>query len=244
MLPNIALDTNIWIYLTKESFSELWEKLKLMQSNGEIEILINELILLEWSRNKNKTISTLIEGIKGEYKCAKTLANYLNPEDKARFLEQISLFSQESTRAEKARDKVEEVEEFMREKCRHVPVTEQQKLFVANLAIEKKPPFQNNKNNFNDALIVRSLSEYIKTSFYVLHDLIFVTNNPDNFLDKNTRKPHPDLLSDLQGLNLVNVTELGEALKLAPELIDELDEWLEIQLDNEAMRELDIMRGK
>lgn len=40
------------------------------------------------------------------------------------------------------------------------------------------------------------------------------------------------------------MTELGEALKLAPEVIEDFDAWLEQQLDDQAMYELDIRRGK
>ena len=74
--------------------------------------------------------------------------------------------------------------------------------------------------------------------------MIYVSNNPDDFIDKLTKEVHEDLLKGLKPTKLKNVTELGEALKLAPELIIDIDEWLEIQLDNKAMYELDIIRGK
>ena len=110
--------------------------------------------------------------------------------------------------------------------------------------MNNKPPFQNRKNNFNDALILRSIAEYLQKNNYVLHDLIYVSNNPDDFMDKSTKKICPDLMTGLETIRVTNLTEPGRALKLAPGLVDEVDEWLETKLDNEAMYQLDIMRGK
>jgi hypothetical protein len=112
------------------------------------------------------------------------------------------------------------------------------------LASNKKPPFQNNKNNFNDALILRNICEYIERTLPQLYDLIFVSNNPADFTDPDTKEVYSDLIEDLNPIRLKSVSELGEALKLAPELIADFDEWLDIQLDNQAMYELDLRRGK
>ena len=48
----------------------------------------------------------------------------------------------------------------------------------------------------------------------------------------------------MQGIRLKNVTQLGEALKLAPELIEDFDDWLEEQLEQKAYTEWEISRGK
>lgn len=243
MTTNIALDTNIWIYLTKNTFYELWIKFKEMKENGEIRIIVNDIILNEWKRNKEVTIKSLTNNIKNEYKSALNLANYLPVESKDKYLTIISDYKTESIRIKKANEKVAEIEAFMNS-CTIINTTDSQKLFIAELASNKKPPFQNNKNNFNDALILRNICEFVDSEFPLLYDLIFVSNNPDDFTDKITKDVYEDLLVGIKPIRLKNVTELGEALKLAPELIEDFDDWLEQQLDNEAMYQLDIMRGK
>lgn len=55
-----ALDTNIWIYLTKDPFFELWNRFKAMKENGEIRVIINDIIFKEWKRNKVTTIKSLV----------------------------------------------------------------------------------------------------------------------------------------------------------------------------------------
>lgn len=240
-MTTLVLDTNIWIYLTKEPFFELWQKLK--QDKDEFTILINDIILMEWERNKEKTINNLADSIKAEYQSAKNLAKFLTGDDKAKFEESIANYKVEAKRIQMARDRVEEVEQFMLT-CKQITVTEEQKLFIADLAITKEPPFQNNKNNFNDALIFRNICEATENAFPFAHDLIYVSNNPDDFIDKHTKEVDSGLTEGLKPINVTNVTQLGEALQLAPELIDDFDDWLDDQFEQQAQYEYDVARGK
>jgi len=242
-MTKITLDTNIWIYLTKDTLFELWLKFKEMKNNGEIEVIVNDVILMEWERNKPKTIKNLSDSIKNEYKSALKLANYLNGEAKENYLQTIAEYKDEAARIAKAEQRVNEIEEFMNT-CTKIETTVKQKLFIANLAVQKIPPFQNNKNNFNDALIIRNICQHVDVNFPMKYDLIYVSNNPTDFIDKETNEIYECLFEGLNPIRLLNVTELGQALNIAPELMDDFDEWLEIQLDNEAMYQLDLMRGK
>jgi predicted nucleic acid-binding protein len=242
-MTQIALDTNIWIYLTKDTFFELWTKLKEMKDDGQLEIIVNDVILKEWERNKENTIKSLANGIKSEYTTAINLANYLEIQEKKDFLKIITTYKSEAERITKATQKVTEVEDFIKS-CTIINVTEAQKLFVANLAIEKVPPFQNNKNNFNDALIFRNVCEYSSNQIPWLYDLIYVSNNPDDFIDRKTSEVHKELFEDLKSIRLKNVTQLGEALNLAPEFMEDFDDWLEDQLEQKAYMDWEISRGK
>lgn len=242
-MTNIVLDTNIWIYLTKDTYQSLWNKFKEMKENDDIKILVNDVIIKEWDRNKANTIKRLTASIKNEYNAAKNLANYFQGEKKTEFLKQISEYKEEHKRIEKATNRVQEIEKFMKS-CQLINVTDEQKLFISDLAINKKPPFQNNKNNFNDALILRNILEFVKNEIPFQYDLIFASKNPSDFIDKGTGEVYETLLEKLNPIRLKNVTELAEALELAPELIEDFDDWLDYQLDMEAQYQLDIMRGK
>ena len=241
-MTNIALDTNTWIYLTNDTFYELWLRLKKMSGEKKIQIIINDVILKEWERNKKTTIKTLTNNIKNEYKSAIKLSNYLAEETKDKYLEIISQYKDEKTRIAKAQVRVEEVEAFMKS-CTFISVTEKQKLFISELAINKLPPFHNRKNNFNDALIIRNICEFVENETPQLYDLIYVSNNPSDFIDEKTKMIYETLLSGLEP-RLKNVTGLGEALELAPELIEDFDEWLEYHLEREAEAYYDMVRGK
>ena len=242
-MTNIALDTNIWIYLTKDTFHELWLRFKQMQESGEIKVIVNDVILKEWTRNKQNTIASLTNAIKNEYKTASNLSNYLTGEAKQNFEKTIIEYKDEESRIAKATQRVEEVEQFMNS-CHITMCTQEQKLFIAELAINKLPPFQNNKNNFNDALIFRNIYEFIDVEYPREYDLIYVSNNPADFIDKETGTVHQSLLEGLNPIRFRNIVELGQALQLAPELIADFDDWLEYQLQQRAEYEFDISRGK
>jgi len=240
---NIVLDTNIWIYLTKDTFYHLWVKLKEMKESGEIKVIVNDIILKEWARNKQNNIKTLSNNIKDEYRSALNISNYLQDVAKYNYLQTISEYKDEANRIKKAKERVEDVEAFMNS-CKIIKTTEAQKLFIAELSINKNPPFQNNKNNFNDALILRNICEFVENDDPYLYDLIYVSNNPDDFIEKGSKEVYADLLVGLHPIRLKNVTELGEALKLAPQYIEDFEEWLEMQLENQADLELDMIMGK
>ena len=242
---NIALDTNIWIYLTKDTYFELWIKFKEMKENDLIMVIVNDIIVKEWQRNKKNTIKSLTESIENEYKSAKKLSNYLDGQFKEQYLQIITQYKDEENRIKIAKNRVQVIEDFMLS-CKIIETTTTQKLFIAELAINKNAPFQNNKNNFNDALILRNICEFVgnENNHYV--DLIYVSKNPEDFIDKTTREVHKDLFKDLQIIELKNVTELAVALNLAIEFIELIDEdyWLEHQIESLAMDELDRIRGK
>jgi predicted nucleic acid-binding protein len=229
-MTNIALDTNIWIYLTKDTFFELWLKLNEMKESEDIRIIVNDIILKEWSRNKPTITKALISNIKNEYKSALNLANYLSGTKKEEYLQIIKEYNDEENRIQKAFTRIEEVEAFMNS-CTIINSTETQKLFIAKLAIEKMPPFQNNKNNFNDALILRNICEYVENTIPSLYDLIYVSNNPEDFINKETKNVHESIFEDLKPIRLRTVRDLGLALQLAPELIENFDDWIEYQLE-------------
>ena len=242
-MTRIVLDTNIWIYLTKDTFNSLLIELKGKCIYEEIEIIVNDVILKEWKRNKEKTIKSLVESIQSEYKSAIKLSSHMEEPSKSEFLLTLSEYKDEKKRIEKAEKKVQEVEDFMN-CCERIEVTNEQKLFISNLAIEKKQPFQNNKNNFNDALIIRNICETAQNTIPNLYDLIYVSNNPEDFIDKKTKEIYSSLMEGMSSVRLKTVTELGQALKLAPELIEDFDDWIESQYQMHAEMEYDIMRGK
>jgi len=107
MMTTIVLDTNIWIYLTKDSFFLLWLKLKEMKESSQIHIVVNDIILLEWKRNRPRTINKLSESIKDEYKSALKLANYLQDSDRGQYINIISTYNSEDNRIEKAKRRVQ-----------------------------------------------------------------------------------------------------------------------------------------
>lgn len=73
----IALDTNIWIYLTQAKSRPLLEEIEKEIACGEFEIITNEIVVKEWLRNKPQTISKLEQSIKSELQSAYKVSNFI-----------------------------------------------------------------------------------------------------------------------------------------------------------------------
>lgn len=247
----LAFDTNIWIYLTKPPFNDILDSLIKEVNYGTLEIMVNDIIKAEWDRNRENTVRSLSEAIKQEYNSAVKLLPFIdNQSDQLKYNDILAKYNKQEERIKSAENKVKCVEDFMNN-CTIIKVSDLQKLFVAELAINKKFPFEKNKNNFNDALIIRNLAETINerikmqgSSLPFKYDLIYVSNNPQDFIDSKTNKIHSDILTDCDNLSVINVKELGHALKIKNDLIEDFDAWLEYMVSTHAEMEAEITRGK
>lgn len=247
----LALDTNIWIYLCKAEFEPILKALINEVDKGNLEIIVNDVILIEWERNKENTINRLVENIKQEYLSAKKLELYIEDEKTlSKYKEILNNYKSEKKRIEYAKKKVENIEKFMK-RCTQVLVTDSQKLYVANLAINKRFPFSNNKNNFNDTVILRNLLETISSIILrkgsclpFRYDLIYVSNNPKDFLDPETNNIHKNIIDGLEDVRIISLKDLSQALHVKDVLIDDFDDWLEYMINMHAELEAEIKRGK
>lgn len=230
----IALDTNIWIYLVNDNLHELWLKFKEKKEKGEIIIITNEIIHLEWERNKSRIIKSLTDNIKNEYRSSVNLSNYLPEDERKKYLDIVSQYKEQDFRIKKATERVEEIEAFMKS-CVKVAITDIQKLDVSELAIRKLPPFHCNKNNYNDALLLINFCQYVeKESSLPFYNLIYVSNNPKDFTNPDTNEIYTHLIKKNPNIRFKNVTELAVALDLTDEHTSEFEEWMELQLEKEA----------
>ena len=247
----IALDTNIWIFLASPAGTELLTQLENKVDDGATTVVLNDIIEAEWIRNREKTLSNLDKIIKEQYQNAKSLCSYVQDEGKKQTINDLlTQYNGEVERINEAHSAVARVEGLM-SKCIRIKVTPEQKLYVAEMAINGIPPLANHKNNFNDALIVRNLAEYVHER--IIHegsalpnkyDLIYVSKNLKDFVSADTNEVYPKILEGLERVRLVPFHELGQALFQATELIDDFDEWLEWQLEMQAAYELDLRLGK
>lgn len=246
----LAFDTNIWIYLAKPSYDRFYQQLRKLVEEGNLEIIVNDVVKLEWTRNKQTTIKTISENIKNEYFAALNLTGYIpDAEKREQFSALLSEYRKEASRLESATNRVEEVEQFMNS-CIHVNVTDEQKLYIANMAMEKQPPFENNKNNFNDALLVRNFAQYMTeriiyegSALPQKYDIIYVSNNQKDFTDAEGNI-YPAIIAGCDNVRFCTVKDLAKAIHEKDELIEDFDDWLEAALDNWMALEVEIAMGK
>lgn len=119
------------------------------------------------------------------------------------------------------------------------------KLQVVDWALDQKAPFRNKNNSVGDALILLSSVEYLKEETIGITDSIFVSYNHTDFSkDENKDEIHEDLAHLLEEANMEFTRNIGEALHLAPELNEEIAEYIDYMVDDWIQTQIDIKRGK
>lgn len=240
----LALDTNIWIYMVEERFYKLFKELKELKNKGLVDIIVSDIVKKEWTRNKDSVLKKVIDEIKTEYRHAKQLSEFIqDSHDRNAFLELLAFCKDENTRCQAAENRIGEVESFMND-CTEITVTDPQILSVAQLAIEKQPPMQNNKNNFNDALILKNYYQYVEEKVRKegcavpsKYDFIYFSNNAKDFINPQTGDVYKTIIQIQPSIRTYiskDIAEFARVLKMSSELIDDFDDWIQNQIEWEA----------
>ena len=233
----IGLDSNVWIYMAKNKYSAILKNMKKVIEKGNALILINDIVKLEWNRNESQTRKEFAQVVKSFVNDAKLLGSLLPTEDyQKNYQSFFSKIQSSPTWIDDIVDKRISMIKDVMNLCQDVPYTDKQMLYVAGLAIEKKGPFVRNKNNFNDALILRSFSEYVEKNSNIYNEFIFATSNKQDFIDSSTNEIYPEIIKDID-VTIDNVEDFAQALKKLPEVVEseqldyEIDSWIELQAE-------------
>lgn len=242
----LALDTNIWLYLAngldpvsnKEHGNhhfELLDKLRDLVHSKEILVLINEVIIKEWERNKEHTkhrVDKLRRKADNPKQAFAEIKRYVSSSVdniEQEFLEGLEKDIQLNE------EHIAKVEKFLKEECQIVPITDELKLKIFNLSISGIAPFHNKKNNIADASILFSVVNYLDNAS-ISEDIqaFFVSNNTEDFTDsKNKAEFHPDIQKELETKSIRYQRMLPAALELSQTIITQIEEhrkheaWLE-----------------
>ncbi len=231
----LTLDTNTWIYLANgtEPVKSL-HYIKQEVERGNITILLPDIIVKEWHKNKDKAVK---QGVLNHYKeinealerISKLLGDkgerdmfsfLLQEEDEEKdyfkdYIEKFKAKRKEIEEAITANTKI--IEEIFSYKTTAI-IKIDPEIYVKSgyFAIEKKAPFKN-KNSFADALIVFSFIQYVENSGF--EDALFITYNTEDFCVKKEGKKslHPDLEPDFTRTKSQFFTIVGEALNTIKE---------------------------
>lgn len=250
----LILDTNYWIYLAKGEHPEIFQKLKQNIEERKFQILVNQVIIDEWYKNKDDTISEIQKSIRIQAIAAEEILEYLDDMEKAIFERIIRNYKiNEVIRVDAAFQRVKAIEDIFDNHAIVTPIDDQIRLKTVELALAQRAPFIKNKNSVGDALILLSSVEYLKQHGLVnklnlknLSEAIFVTFNHTDFSasSQDRDKIHPDLEPLFDRVGMKYVRNIGQILDLTPQMIAKIDEYIEYSVDSWISMQADIMRGK
>lgn len=251
----IVLDTNIWIYLAngwnseKENhhdgaFSQkhfgLLDKFKEKVADKSYQFLVSDLVFKEWDRNKHRAkslVSFLEEKQKNIIESSKPIKAFLSEKD---FLMQRRLIErakkQINERIEQNKKHIDSVEEFLKNSCVNIPISDKVINMVGRFAMNKEiaPFVTDKKNNFPDAIILYSSVEYLRGRLFGDSRAIFVSNNYTDFADDNNHNEfHQDIADNIENLDLTYERHLNNVIELSEDLQDDIEFFLGLKREIE-----------
>ncbi|OYX82959.1 MAG: hypothetical protein B7Y83_13110 [Flavobacteriales bacterium 32-34-25] len=224
----ILIDTCVWLDIAKTDKGEkIINLLEEFIKEEEISLLIPEIILTEFNRNKERIESEAKKSVTSHFKKVRELVfTYGNKETKNNILAELNNIDYKiPVIGDMAHYSISRIEELFYQ-AEIINITNEIKLRATQRALDKKALFHLSKNSMGDALIIESYLDYkIKNSAQEF-GLIFMTHNKNDFSLKNgnQKEPHEDfkeIFDSPKSQYFINLTEALNSIN--SELIDEVE---------------------
>jgi len=227
-MVKLLIDTCVWLDIAKTSKGE--EILNLLFEfieRNEAIIILPEIIISEFDRNKERIVADAGKSLSSHFKKVKEMvAEHADQDSKQHILTQLNDIDKKiPTFGENAFQSIVRIEDIMKN-AEIIDVSDEIKLRATQRAIDKKAPFHLSKNSIGDAIIIESYNYYKIQNTAQEFNLMFITHNVNDFSLKNGNQklPHEDLADIFDSSKSQYFINLPEALNsINPDLVDEIE---------------------
>jgi hypothetical protein len=221
MALKLLLDTCVWLNLVKDyRHQPVISALEDLIAAGEIELLIPQVVLDEFARNKDRVAADAARSLKSHFSLVRdAVARFGDAAAKDATLKALDDVDHAAIiRGEAVNASIGRVEKLLAS-APAIPTTDAVKVRVADRAIAKRAPYHQPKNSAGDAILIELYADQVSASRPAGTRLAFVTQNFQDFSEPagDRQQPHPDLLP------LFNSTGSVYSIDLIA-LIKEIDE--------------------
>jgi len=227
-MVKLLIDTCVWLDIAKTSKGE--EILNLLSEfidRNEAIIILPEIIISEFDRNKERIVADAGKSLSSHFKKVKEMvAEHADQDSKQHILTQLNDIDKKiPTIGENAFQSIVRIEDIMKN-AEIIDVSDEIKLRATQRAIDKKAPFHLSKNSIGDAIIIESYNYYKIQNTAQEFNLMFITHNVNDFSLKNGNQklPHEDLADIFDSSKSQYFINLPEALNsINPDLVEEIE---------------------
>lgn len=259
-MVHLIFDSNIWIYFAEGQHPFILNGIIEKLSKKEIVLLVNEEIKKEWDRNKIESKARIEKELQKQINNAKELSSTLCELDSIEYKKLIGKISNQTPEYKRTiEERYKTVDGLIKNESTFVPIKQEHKLKVIDLALKQKAPFHRKKNSVADALILLSAIDYLKENGINdmnyngidVSDSVFISYNSEDFskglkgIDKDII--HPDLKPYLDSVGMTYERNFGKILNLTSDLtkiIEDYRNYEESRIIEYLEWENEIRRGK
>lgn len=190
----VLIDTCVWLELAKDYRNvPLLEAVRQLVDEDELELIIPQLVVDEFGRNKQKVINSVTASQKDIFKRVKSAVAAFGDEASDDLNKKLGdVEHAASVHGQGASKSVSLVEELMNQ-TDHPIASMEVKTRVAERGIDGLKPFSKSKNSSADAVLIEMYDEMVRAETDPFVKFAFVTINKNDFSDVDDRVPHPDI---------------------------------------------------
>ncbi len=226
MKLRLLIDTSVWLDLTKDPrHLPLLDALSTMKEVNEVELILPQIILEEFARNRDRVMASSRASLSSHFKRVKEAVVQFGPEKgRDEVLHHLNEMDHRIAVGGEAISESVSLINRLFTTTEPILASENIKARAADRAIAKIAPFHRQTNGIGDAIIIET---YIDALARREGDdvLAFVTHNTHDFSQKgaDTRLPHPDLAALFDAKLSRYSTNLGALLnEYASDLLEEI----------------------
>lgn len=223
----LLIDTCVWLDLAKDYRQlPLLDALLVMRDAGDLEIILPEIIVEEFNRNKDRIISESKRSLSSHFKLVRdAMLKFAQEDGRDVVLQQLREVDHRiALGGEAVNDAIGIIEKIF-ESVPRIKLTDTVKARAADRAIAKLAPFHRQRNGIDDAIIIEAYVDALASKPNADDIYAFVTHNIHDFSERgnDTRLPHPDLAVLFDSTNSRYATSLGPLIgQFAEDLLEEV----------------------
>lgn len=211
----IMIDTCVLLDIsTRRNDLPVVSALEELTSSGMIRLVISDLVIAEFNRNKKDVADKTRKRLSHEFKQVRNALSEFGGEQKEQAIEVLNeVNSRLPLLSETNYATISRVEKLI-ETSLQIKVSDKAKIAAVERGIDKKAPFHINKNSIADAVIIEQFSEFVSGNQSEDNFFFFVTHNHNDFSSKNHRKPHEDFCDIFQQSNVLYFNNTPSAIEV------------------------------
>ncbi|WP_244125398.1 MULTISPECIES: PIN domain-containing protein [Burkholderia] len=225
MKLHLLIDTCVWLDLAKDYRQlPLLDAVLAMKKAGELELVLPQIVVEEFNRNKERIISDSKRSLSSHFKLVReAMLKFSQEEGRDAALQKLNEVDHRiAIGGEAVNDATEIIEEIFAS-TDNIALTDAVKARAADRAIAKTAPFHRQRNGIDDAILIESYIDALAARSNTDDVYGFVTHNIHDFSDRSgdSRLPHPDLAAIFDNSNSRYATSLGPLLgEFAEDMLD------------------------
>lgn len=224
-MTHLLIDTCVWLDIAKSTKGEnILHLLEQLVNEDKIELILPEIVLTEFERNKDRTIASAKKSVSDHIKKVRELVHSYSDKDiRQNILSELNnLDHLIPIKSDIITYSIVRIETLFKQSI-VINLDNDIQLKAADRAINKLAPFHLSKNSIGDAIIIESYAKLMRENKE--ENFAFVTHNKNDFSlqNGNQKLPHEDLKDLFENSDSKYFIDLIDCVKeIEPGFIEEL----------------------